>query len=426
MITILLVSFAGLLLIGVPIAAAMALSSALAFLVNGTVPLLVVVQSIYSGMDSSLLLAVPLFILAGSLMEVGGITRRIVGFANALVGHLRGGIGQATVIAEIFFSEISGSTTADVSALGAVMTPALVRAKYGRGRAVAIVCASAAMGILVPPSIAMLVLASISNLSVAALFMAGFLPAFTMALLIMILIYFQAKRDDIPVQGNFSSVKLGRAFLDALIALGMPAIIFGGILGGIFTATEAAAVAVFYGLVVGVFIYREIKPRDLFGIFVNSAVLTATVGFIVGAASIFAFALASEQAPRMIGDSILALSRNPAFFMAMSIALFLLIGIILEGLPAVIVLYPILQPIAAKLGIDPLHYAVVATATIGMGIFVPPLGIGFLIACGIGKISPSQAVRPLIPYLIVLGVGILVIAFVPWITLSVPRAMGLY
>jgi C4-dicarboxylate transporter DctM subunit len=426
MITTLLVSFGVLLLIGVPIAAAMALSSALAFLVNGSVPLLVVVQSIYSGMDSSLLLAVPLFILAGSLMEVGGITRRIVAFANALVGHLRGGIGQVTVIAEILFSEISGSTTADVTALGSVMTPALVRAKYGRGRAVAIVCASASMGILVPPSIAMLVLASISNLSVAALFMAGFLPAFTMALLIMILIYFQAKRENIPIQGNFSGTELWRSFVDALIALGMPAIIFGGILGGIFTATEAASVAVFYGLIVGVFIYREIKPRDLFGIFVNSALLTATVGFIVGAASIFAFVLASEQAPRVLGDAILTLSQNPAFFMAMSIALFLLIGIILEGLPAVIVLYPILQPIAAKLGIDPLHYAVVATATIGMGIFVPPLGIGFLIACGIGKISPSQAVRPLIPYLIVLGIGILVIAFVPWITLSVPRAMGLY
>jgi len=359
-------------------------------------------------------------------MEVGGITRRIVAFANALVGHLRGGIGQVTVIAEILFSEISGSTTADVTALGSVMTPALVRAKYGRGRAVAIVCASAAMGILVPPSIAMLVLASISNLSVAALFMAGFLPAFTMALLIMILIYFQAKRENIPIQGNFSGAELWRSFVDALIALGMPVIIFGGILGGIFTATESAAVAVFYGLIVGVFIYREIKPRDLFGIFVNSALLTATVGFIVGAASIFAFALASEQAPRVLSDAILTLSKNPAFFMAMSIALFLLIGIILEGLPAVIVLYPILQPIAAKLGIDPLHYAVVATATIGMGIFVPPLGIGFLIACGIGKISPSQAVRPLIPYLIVLGIGILVIAFVPWITLSVPRAMGLY
>ena len=391
MITTLLVSFAVLLLIGVPIAAAMALSSALAFLVNGSVPLLVVVQSIYSGMDSSLLLAVPLFILAGSLMEVGGITKRIVAFANALVGHLRGGIGQVTVIAEILFSEISGSTTADVTALGSVMTPALVRAKYGRGRAVAIVCASASMGILVPPSIAMLVLASISNLSVAALFMAGFLPAFTMALLIMILIYFQAKRENIPIQGNFSGTELWRSFVDALIALGMPVIIFGGILGGIFTATEAASVAVFYGLIVGVFIYREIK-----------------------------------QAPRVLGDAILTLSKNPAFFMAMSIVLFLSIGIILEGLPAVIVLYPILQPIAAKLGIDPLHYAVVATATIGMGIFVPPLGIGFLIACGIGKISPPQAVKPLIPYLVVLGIGILIIAFVPWITLSVPRAMGLY
>ena len=258
MIAALALTFAGLLLVGAPMAVAMALSSTIAFLVQGSTPLKLVVQTIYAGMDSFLFLAVPLFILAGNLMEFGGITRRLVALAHALVGHFWGGLGMVTVVGEILFSEISGSTTADVSAIGSIMTPALLQSGYGPGRAVAIVSASAGMGILVPPCITMLVLASIANLSVAALLMAGFLPAFTMATLIMVLIAVQAKRENIPRQGRFSWKRLGATLLDALIALGMPAIIFGGILGGVFTATEAAAVAVFYGLLVGMFVYKEI------------------------------------------------------------------------------------------------------------------------------------------------------------------------
>ena len=426
MIVPLVLTFAGLLVVGAPMAVAMALSATVAFLIQGSTSLKLVVQTIYAGMDSFLFLAVPLFILAGNLMEIGGITRRLVALAHALVGHFWGGLGMVTVVGEILFSEISGSTTADVSAIGSIMTPALTHSGYAPGRAVAIVSASAGMGILVPPCITMLVLASIANLSVAALFMAGFLPAFTMAALIMVLIGMQAKRENIPRQGRFSWKRLGATLLDALIALGMPVIIFGGILGGVFTATEAAAVAVVYGLLVGVFVYKEIQPRQLIRIFAHSAVLTATVGFLVGAAGIFAFILASEKIPQAVAQAILSVSRNPTFFMVVSLIVFLSIGLILEGLPAVIVLFPIMQPVSRQVGIDPLHYAIVATAAIGVGIFIPPLGVGYLIACGIGRVRASDAIRPMLPYVVVLILGLLIVALVPGIALVLPRFLGLY
>jgi len=426
MILPLLLSFALLLVVGAPMAAAMALSATVAFLLQGSTPLMLVVQTIYAGMDSFLFLAVPLFILAGNLMETGGITRRLVALAHALVGHFWGGLGMVTVVGEILFSEISGSTTADVSAIGSVMTPALLQSGYAPGRAVAIVSAAAGMGILVPPCITMLVLASIANLSVAALFMAGFLPAFVMAALIMVLIWMQAKRENIPRQGRFAWRRLGATLLDALIALGMPVIIFGGILGGVFTATEAAAVAVLYGLVVGVFVYKEIQPRQLIPILAHSAVLTAAVGFLVGAAGIFAFILASEKVPQAVAQGILSISKDPTFFMVVSLFVFLSIGLILEGLPAVIVLFPIMQPVARQVGIDPLHYAIMATAAIGVGIFIPPLGVGYLIACGIGRIRASDAIRPMLPYVAVLVLGLMIIALVPGITLVLPRLLRLY
>jgi C4-dicarboxylate transporter, DctM subunit len=240
------------------------------------------------------------------------------------------------------------------------------------------------------------------------------------------LIWLQAKREGIPREGQFSWKRLGAAFMDALIALGMPAIIFGGILGGVFTATEAAAVAVLYGLVVGLFVYKEIKPRQLIGILAHSALLTAAVGFLVGAAGIFAFILASERVPHAVAQGILAISRDPTFFMLVSLVVFLSVGLILEGLPAVIVLFPILQPVARQVGIDPLHYAIVATAAIGIGIFIPPLGVGYLIACGIGRVRASDAIRPMLPYVAVLVLGLLLVALVPSITLIVPRLLGLY
>lgn len=426
MILPLVVTFVGLLLVGTPMAVAMALSATVAFLVQGSTPLMLVVQTIYAGMDSFLFLAVPLFILAGNLMETGGITRRLVSLAHALVGHFWGGLGMVTVVGEILFSEISGSTTADVSAIGSIMTPALLQSGYAPGRAVSIVSAAAGMGILVPPCITMLVLASIANLSVAALFMAGFLPAFTMAAFLMVLIWMQAKREQIPRQGRFTWTRLGATLLDALIALGMPAIIFGGILGGVFTATEAAAVAVLYGLVVGVFVYQEIRPRQLVGILAQSALLTAAVGFLVGAAGIFAFILSSEKVPQAVAQGILSISKDPTFFLLVSLIVFLAIGLILEGLPAVIVLFPIMQPVARQLGIDPLHYAIIATAAIGIGIFIPPLGVGYLIACGIGRVRASDAIRPMLPYVAVLVMGLLIIALVPGITLVLPRLLGLY
>jgi len=406
--------------LGLPISFSLAAASVLALLLDGRVPLSLVPQLIFSSVDSFVLLAVPLFILAGALMETGGISSRLINFAQALIGHVRGGLGMTVVIAEIFFSGISGSTAADVSAIGAFLIPTMKQGGYTTGQAISIVSAASAMGILVPPCIMMVVLGGQSNISVGALFAAGFIPAFVLALGIMILIYVQARRAGMPAKKRASFAYMGKAFLSALIPLGMPIILFGAILTGITTPTEAAVLAVIYALVVGLFIYREIKIRDLPRIFMSSAVGTANILWLVGAATIFGYILNREGLPRGISELLTSLAVGPLLFLLISDVLFLLFGAILEGLPAVIILMPIFLPIAARLGINPIHYSITVIAAIGIGLFLPPIGVGIYIACNIAKCSLEEPIKPIMPYIAVLFAGLLVVTYIPWLTTVVP------
>jgi C4-dicarboxylate transporter DctM subunit len=376
-------------------------------------------------MDSFVLLAVPFFILVGELMNTGGITTRLVNFARALVGHIRGSLGISTVLGEYIFSGISGASVADVSAMGSILIPAMKRGGYRPERAVSIVASASAMGMLVPPCIPMVVLANLTNLSVASLFIAGFLPAACMALPLIILIYIQAVRENIPRERRQSAREVLVAFRRAILPLLTPVIILGGILGGIVTPTEAGMIGVIYALILGVFVYREIKPRDLMPILVNTASLTGMILLLVGTASLLSWIFAAEQVPGLLADFIMKLSGSSAPFLLITIAVFVVFGAFLEGLPALIIFTPILFPIIKHFDIIPLHYGIIMITALGIGLFLPPMGIGFLIAAALGRVNVGNATRVYTPYLLVLLIGALIIAFVPWFTLVLPRIVNL-
>ncbi len=425
MIAVLLVAFVVLLLASVPIAIAMGAASLIAVLVVGQIPPMVIVQRMYSGVDSFVLLAVPLFILAGSLMETGGISARLVQLARVLVGHVRGGLGMVVMVAEYLFSGLSGSVAADVSAIGSLLVPAMVKAGYSKPDSVSIVSAASAMGILVPPCIQMIVIASITGSSIAALFMAGFLPAMAMAALLMALVYALARMNDWPADAKATLGQIVRAALGALIPLGMPIIIFGCIFLGVTTPTEAGALAVVYALVVGRFVYGELKWKDLPGIFARCAITTAAVSLLIATSSAFAWLMAMQYVPNMLLDWFHAISDSPTVFLLLSAAAFILLGAVLEGIPALLILMPTLAPSVKAFGISQLHFDILAVAGTGIGLFLPPIGIGVLIAVSFAKVDLTQVMRTFAPYLVVLCIGMLLIVFFPGLVLWLPQHTGL-
>ncbi len=343
---ILLGGFIVLLAMNVPVAFSMALSCILTLLYQGAIPVSTVTLKLYSGIDTFPFLAIPLFILAGGLMEQGGISHRLVRFAKNLVGHIKGGLGFVVVVSEIFFSGISGSSIADASAIGSLLLPSMTQAGYAPPRACAIVAAATGMGMMIPPCLNMVVLGAMSNISIAGLFMGGFLPGFLMALTLMIIIYYQSAKGVLPAaEGKRATFKeIVVSFKESVIPLMMPVIIFGGIFSGIFTATEAASVATVYAFIVSVFIYKEIKGRDMVRILVDTALMTGVVCLLVGAATSFSWILATYQVPQMLGSFIGSVSEGKVVFLLLTIAVFFVFGMILDGLPAILIFFPILFP----------------------------------------------------------------------------------
>lgn len=425
MITVTIASFLILLILAVPVAFTVGMAGFLGLWWSGAYPLAIIIQQTFLTADSFVLLAIPLFILAGALMETGGIAIRLVRFAQALVGWIRGGLAMAVVVAEYIFSGISGSTIADVSAIGATMIPPMTQAGYEPEEAVSVVAAASAMGILVPPCILMIIIGSIANVSVAALFAGGFIPALVLAIAIMVYIYLRARRGGMGPPQPSSLRAVGRTFVDALIPMGLPIIIFGGILGGVFTPTEAAAIAVFYAAIVGVFIYGEIPWSALPEILIHSAVVTANVCFLLGTAAVVAWILAVQQVPAFLAKFMTDVSAGPTAFLGLTAILFILLGAVLEGPATVVILLPTFLPLVKQLNIDLIHYSIVVTAAVGIGLFLPPIGVGLFISCGIAKISVDRSVRPMMPYVIFLCLGLLIVILVPWFTLILPRLLKL-
>lgn len=409
--------------IGIPIAASLLIASATGIVVEGQLPITVIAQRIFVGLDSFPLLAAPLFILAGSIMEVGGISARITALAQALVGHIRGGLGVVVIMATMLFSGVSGSSTADTAAIGSVMIPTMERRGYPKAFATAVVAAAGGMGILIPPSIIMIIYGLLTNTSVAALFVAGIVPGAITCLAGMVATYLIAKREKLPVEAHFSFAELRVAVRRALWAILMPAIILGGILVGLVTVTEAAVVAVVYGWIVAMFIYKELHWRDMPRILIDSGLITGLVMVVVGVAAVFGWLLTSQQVPLKVTAALSAMSDSPLFFLLLINLVFLLIGCVFEVTAALIMTVPVLMPVALAYGIDPVHLGIVITANMGIGLVTPPVGICLYVACGISKVPMGEAARAMAPLLAVMVATLFLITYVPSITLFLPRVL---
>ena len=422
---LLLVGVPVLLLVNTPLAVALGFPALVALHgLGGAYPLLLP-QRLIGGADNFVLLAIPLFLLAGRLMETGGLSRRLVALALALVGHLRGGLAHVTVVGEILFSGISGSLTADVAALGALLLPAMEREGYRRTEAVAIVSAAAAMGILVPPCLLMVILATLANLSVTALFLAGFLPAAVLAVALMLLIAVQARRQHWPVVTRASWGSLGRALWAALLPLLLPVLIFSSIFTGAATVTESAVLAVLYSGFLGTCVYREIAWRRLPRLALESGTVSAISLWLIASASVFTWLLAHEQVPQLVVQLLHTVAPQRWVFLLGSVGIWITFAALMEGVPAVLILGPLLYPLAAQLGVSPLHFSILIVACVGIGLFLPPMGVGLLIACTIARTTVPGVLRTVLLYLGILVLGVLVVAFVPWITLVLPtRVLG--
>jgi C4-dicarboxylate transporter DctM subunit len=416
--------FVLLVLLSIPIAFALIFAAALILALGEGLPLLVVAQQVVAGMDSFPMLAVPLFILAGSIMDVGGISRRLVEFASSLVGHLPGGLGQVVVLSEIFFSGVSGSTSADAAAIGGIMVPQLTAKGYSRERATSIVSAACAMGILIPPAIVMVIYGVMGNVSIGKLFVACIPAALLMAFGLMLQIGWQAHRQNWPRSERATGATIRRAAIKAILPLFMIVVVLGGIRVGLFTATEAAAVAVAYALILAAGVYRAFSWRQLKESLIQTSVVSGMVLLVVGAARLLSWVFAVGQVPQELASMVMGLGGGQAAFLILTILIFLPLGAILEGVPAVVLLTPILLPLAKQLGIDPVHYGAVIVATQGISVFMPPVGVSLLVACSVGRVQPAGVSRHLWPYLVLMLVFTLLIAFVPEIVLFLPRLIG--
>jgi len=417
------VLFALLLIFGVPIAFSMGLSGVIYLLIYG-VPLTAIPQEILGGVNSFTLLAIPLYIFAGELMETGGISKRILDLAHNLVGHIRGGLGHVVVVATVLLSGISGSSTADTAAIGTAIIPTMEKKGYKREKAVAIVAACGGMDILVPPCLTMIILGGVANLSIESLFFGGLLPAFVMAFALMVVIYFDAIKNHVPKDDWSGFRAIGRSFVKAFWALMIPVIILGGIRIGAFTATEGAVVVVAYSLVISIFVYKEVEFSGIYAIVLKSAKTTGSIMFLVGSASLFAWITAREQIPYKLLAFMTEFSTTPFLFLVIVNIVFLVLGAVLEGAPAVIILTPIFMPMAIKLGIDPIHFGIIIIANIGVGFVLPPVGLCLLVACSVGKVAVMNVARPILPYFAALVAALMVVTYVPDIALLLPKLAG--
>lgn len=411
----------GTLAIGVPVAFSLGLASVTYLVVEKGIPLIMMPQRVFGGLDNFVLLCIPGFVLAGSLMGHGGITVRIVRFCNALVGHIRGGLAQANVVACMLFAGISGTAAADAASVGGVMIPAMKKAGYDARFASALTAAASTTGPLIPPSLPMVIAGTMVGLSVGKLFVAGAIPGLLVGFSLMGMAYYYSVKRGYPKGERTSFKELTAAFLDAIWAILLTLIILGGIIFGIFTPTEAAFIGVFYSLIVGLFVYKELKVKDLPKIFLESAISTVGIMMLVGFANIFAWIMASDQIPQQVAAAMLSISREPWVILLMVNVLLLFVGTFMETIASLIILYPVLYAVATAVGIDPIHFTMIAVLNLVLGLLTPPVGVCLFIASAIGKISLVEICKEIWPMLFVL-LGVLgLVTYVPQITLFLPN-----
>ncbi len=418
---VLFLTFVVLLLLSVPIGITMGVSALFALIADGRIPLIVIIQKLFTGMDSLPLLAVPFFMLAGQLMESGGISNRLVRFAKSLVGHLRGGLAMVTVVSSMIFAGISGSSSADTTAIGSLLIPSMIKNGYTRGFAATLQACAGTIGPVIPPSILMIIYGSITGLSIAEMFLAGVIPGVFIGLGLMVASYLYAVKEGYAKFAKASFKEIIRSFIDSIWALIMPLIIIGGILLGVFTATEAGMVAVLYALFVGMVVYKEIKVTDLPKLLVHSAKVSSSLMIIAGMANIFAWVLAREQFPRIAVNFLAGISTNPGIVMLLIIIFFLILGCFVETLAAMIIFVPILQPLVAQFGFDPIHFALVIIGTLLIGQVTPPVGVLLFLTTKMAKAEFRETMRYIPGFVGMMIIVLLIIAFVPDLVMYLPR-----
>jgi len=382
-------------------------------------------RNVYNGMDSFPLMAIPFFMMAGEVMNRSNITLRLVEFSQAMMGHLRGGLAHVNVLSSMLFAGLSGSAVADVSALGSMMIPAMEKQGYTRRFAAAITAASSIIGPIIPPSGIMIIYAYVMGESVAALFLAGIVPGVLIGLGLMLVIHFMADHYDLPAATKRASWgQRGNASLRAVWPLLTPVIILGGILGGIFTPTEAAAVAVGYSFFIGFFVLRTLKPRDLPDILIRAGLTSAVVLLLVGAAMAFKTVASLAHTPEIMADFILSLSNNPLILLFLINILLFVVGMFLDAGPAIIILGPILGPIFVALGVDPVHFAIIMAVNLTVGLLTPPMGLVLFVTSTVSGLRVETVAKATLPFLAVEVFVIFLITYIPAISLTVPRFFG--
>ncbi len=416
--------FTLLLLLSLPIVFCLGLAGVAGLLVGGY-PLQQLGSSMTAASQSWVLLAIPSFVFAGSLMERAGMSTSLVELARALVGWVRGGLGMSVIVVSYFFSDICGSKMAEVSALGSALVPPLKRAGYRAEDAASLIASGTAMGMLVPPAIFMIVIAAVTNQSAVALFLAGFIPAAVIGACLCVLVMVQAHVMGWPKDTRTSFERLWRASKNAAVPMVIPIVILGGFYMGAFTATEAGAIVALYSLLAAKFYYRNVTWMQVLVLAYEAGVMTGVVIILLAVATVFQYLMGLSGMPEFLGWLLTPLADRHWLFLTAVALLTLLFGMLLEGLPAAVVLIPVVFPIAMKVGIHPVHFDIVQTAAVGIGLFTPPLGVGLLMALRFAEVTVWQHARTYWPYMLALLIGLMLIICIPELSLFLPRSAGL-
>ena len=410
--------------LSVPVGMALGIAAFAGMLYVSPDVLIMLPQKFLYGLDSFPLLAIPLFVLAGQLMSSGGLAKRIIAMALIFVGRIYGGLAMVVIFSALLMSGISGSPSANTAAIGSVAIPAMKKLKYPPEFATAVLAAAGGVSTLVPPAIDLIIIGVIANISIGGLFAAGIFPAIVNGVAIMILAYYFSRKMNLPLAKKESfSTKL-RVLKDGILPILMIGIILGGIYGGVFTPTEAASVAVVYGFIVSFFVYKELSIEDIPKVLLNTCSLSGVVLLVLATASMFSFILTFERIPHALAQFIVSYADNWILFIILVHIVFILLGMVMDALPAIIVLMPIFLPVAVSLGMEPIHLGILVAANVGIGMITPPVGICLFVACGISKTTIGSVVRPLLPFLIFLIFTLIIITMFPEITLFLPRLLG--
>ena len=412
-----------LLLLGMPIAFALGIGSGFTLLADNTLPMVLVPQRMFTALDSWPIMAIPLFMLAGKLMDKGGISRRIVEFSSACFGFVKGSLGMISVMASMIFAGVSGSSTADTAAVGSIMMPAMKKKGYDMDFATALIAAAGAIGPIIPPSILMILIGYVTDTSVASLFLGGIVPGVLIGVGLMVVSFLHAQKGGRAYlsTSRFRFQEVLRTGKKALPGLGLPFIIVFGILGGVFTATEAAVVAVVYGLIVGMFVYREITVKELPKIFLKSAETSCVVMFIACTAFLFAWLITVKQLPLHLGDFLKANIGSKVMFLVLLNIVLLIIGMFMESFSAIIVFMPILFPIAQSFGVDPVHFGIIATVNLAIGYITPPYGATLFVSCGISGRKIREVTPRVVPIIVAMIVILLIVTYFPESFMWIPK-----